>query len=118
VKRRALESKAGRAYLDSVPWVTDAAGKMIVQNGLWCDYLGFPVPDEEPVKFEDIVDPEELAQFAEHWANCIKLGSLMDTEIGLFDCLEGKYVAHKLVVVPHYGTDGLIEGWVGSAILK
>ena len=37
-------------------------------------------------------------------------------EVGLFDRLEGKYVPHKMTIVPHYAGDGTVEGWVGSAL--
>jgi hypothetical protein len=44
------------------------------------------------------------------------MGDLMEIEIGLFDRLEGKYVPHKMTIVPHYFADGSVQGWVGSAI--
>jgi hypothetical protein len=78
--------------------------------------LGFPVADEEPVKFDEIVDPAAFALFAEQWRSCVATGELLQTEIGLFDRLEGKYVSHKITIVPHYAKDGSVEGWVGSAI--
>ncbi len=119
--RQRLERSEARfqalvAGLPLLLWMTDADGKMIVQNGLWCDYLGFPVADEEPVKFDEIVDPAAFALFAEQWRSCVATGELLQTEIGLFDRLEGKYVSHKITIVPHYAKDGSVEGWVGSAI--
>lgn len=124
-QERELEQRLERsearfqALLDGLPlllWMTDAGGKTIVQNGLWCDYLGFPAADQEPVKFDEIVDPAAYVLFAEQWRACIACGDLLETEIGLFDRLEGKYVPHKVTIVPHYGQDGSVEGWVGSAI--
>jgi PAS domain S-box-containing protein len=103
------------AGLPLLLWMTDADGKMIVQNGLWCDYLGFPASDEVPVSFDEIVDPAAFPLFAEQWRTCVATGELLETEIGLFDRLEGKYVPHKMTVVPHYAKDGTVEGWVGSA---
>ena len=108
-----------QALVDGLPlllWMTDGDGKTILQNGLWCDYLGFPSGDAEPVKFDEIVDPDSFPTFAARWQKCIEVGDLMETEIGLFDRLEGKYVPHKVTVVPHYRADGSIQGWVGSAI--
>jgi PAS domain S-box-containing protein len=108
-----------QALVDGLPlllWMTDRDGKTILQNGLWCDYLGFPSSDEYPVKFDEIVDPDAVQNFAAQWQGCIDTGDLMETEIGLFDRLESKYVPHKITVVPHYLNDGSILGWVGSAI--
>jgi PAS domain S-box-containing protein len=110
-----------QALVDGLPlllWMTDGDGKMIVQNGLWCDYLGFPARDEESIKFEDIVDPDALEDFVARWRTCIEGGDVLETEIGLFDRLEGKYVPHKITVVPHYLNDGSVQGWVGSAIVS
>jgi PAS domain S-box-containing protein len=103
------------AGLPLLLWMTDSQGRMIVQNGLWCDYLGFPAADEEPVRFEDIVDPAAFPLFAEQWRTCVATGELLETEVGLFDRLEGKYMPHKMTIVPHYAKDGAVEGWVGSA---
>lgn len=103
------------AGLPLLLWMTDADGKTIVQNGLWCDYLGFPAADEEPVRFDDIIDPAAYPLFAEQWRTCIATGELLDIEIGLFDRLESKYIPHKMIIVPHYAKDGSVEGWVGSA---
>ena len=98
--------------------MTDADGATVLQNGLWCDYLGCPRDAQNPVRFEEVVDPEALPSLVERWRYCIETDEILETEIGLFDRLENRYVTHVLTVVPHYTSDGATGGWVGSAIRR
>jgi PAS domain S-box-containing protein len=124
-RERALEQALADAnlrfakLLEGLPlllWLTDADGRMIVQNNLWIDYSGLPKSADCPISFADVIDPMQFPDFAEQWTACVRYGDMLDVQVGLFDRLAGRYVGHRVTAVPHRASDGTLTGWVGSAL--
>lgn len=99
---------------DAMPelvWTADAAGKLLFRNRHWALCAGRDAPD---LDFQHVVYPDDLATLNAAQDAALKEGKDWEAELR-FGSPTGEYRWHLVRAVPTRGSDGSLNGWVGSS---
>lgn len=107
-----------QSVFENVPvvlWLTDDKGRIILRNNVWTSYAGGP-PGEQDFSFRELIHPGDLETFLARWDATVEAGDLLECDVRVLDSLEGNSCPHRITLIPVRSSQGLITGWIGSAI--
>ncbi|MEP3227444.1 MAG: PAS domain-containing protein [Parasphingorhabdus sp.] len=117
-KRNYQEATAhSQMRIDTLPmitWVCDELGHIVEVNQAWHDHAGFNAGHD--VNFRDIIMPESIDNFSDHWIFCVENDQILDIEVNVRDHITQTALQRRALAIPmqrqHNGKNQKL--WYGS----
>ncbi len=107
-----------RTLADSIPqliWMAKADGEIFWFNSHWYDYAGACAGEAKERDWQAILDPAIGGEARRLWAQCLKAGAALETELSLRG-EDGEYRPFLTRVIPLRDANSTVYRWIGTHI--
>jgi PAS domain S-box-containing protein len=114
--RRASEQRY-RDLADSMPqivWTSTDSGIVVYRNRRWYECAGLGDLPEQPLGWEAVLHPEDLAAFEDRWERALKSGEDWEGEFRFGSRAKGVYCWHLVRVLHAKDAQGR-GSWIGTS---
>jgi len=98
--------------MPQIVWTSDRQGELRYGNRRWFECAG--LPESEPLSWQSIVHPQELAEFSRGFAQALSDQRAWEAEFRLGNVAERRFRWHLVRMLPEYDSTGEINAWVGT----
>jgi len=98
-----------------IPWIADAAGRVLEISPRWVDFVGTPVSSAAGTGWTRNVHPDDIAHVLEIWSNAISSPGGVDADVRYrLRGADGSYRWFRARARPRLDAEGEVVMWYGN----